>query len=295
MGTLTSKLTLTSTDLTTDAIDLSTTGTFTGSHTSGISRANLTSISKKCQIFITDGDLVVADAGTHEGQFIDITNNHGLKKRYVFVDGANTSVATGAILAAGSDIGAGTLTALGRLELVDGIAVDVVDGLTQNAILALLVTAMGNANGHHTSIAATAPAGAANGPQFTTLTNRDSSALPIVDSANSTFSILQKTRTVAAPLAAGLNNVNSQADHVTIITKGEYAAPAIFYIKNPAVFHATANVIYLYWNDTAATPFLQLHGGQFAYMPANAQHDLLAYTSTTTGSVIEFMAVGTEV
>ena len=177
---------------------------------------------------------------------------------------------------------------------MDGIAIDVTDGLTQNAILALLAAAINHANGHNGSIVATVPAGAAGGAQFTGLTNRDSSALPTVDSKNSTFSLLQKTRTIAAPLAAGLNNVNSQMDHPVIIKKGLYNAPAIFYIKNPSTYHLTSNVIYLYWNDTAATPFLQLHGGQFAYMPANAQHDLLAYTSTTTGTVIEFMAVGTE-
>jgi len=295
MATLTSKLTLTSTDLSTDSLDLSTSTTFTGSHTTGVNRVNLTSITKLCKIFIADGDLVVAQAGTHEGQFIDITDNHGLKKRYVFVDGAATSVATGDILVAGSDIGVEALNhaTVNRLDLVDGIAVDVTDGLTQNAILALLATAINHANGHNGSIVATTPAGAANGNQSTTLTNRDSSSLPLVDSKNSTFSILQNDITVTTTLGAGLDNTNSSANHAVVIKKGEYTAPAIYYMKNTAAYHATNNIIYLYWSDTAATPFMNIHGGQFAYIPANPQHDLLAYCSTAN-TVLEHMAVGTE-
>ena len=263
------------------ALALSTSTTFSHTHTSGISKEALKSTSKTCTIAITDGDAAVADAGTLEGQYVDITDNHGLKRRYVFLDGANTSVATGDVLVAGSDIGAGTLTALSRLDLVDGIGVDVTDGLTQNAILALLATAINHANGHNGSIVATAPAGAADGIQTTTLTNRDSSAPPFVDKDNSTLSILNAA-------------TNSMQDHVKVIEKGRYTSPAIYYIRNTAAYNAANNRIFLYWNDTAATEFMEIRGGQFAYIPANPQYDLLAYT-TTADTVVEFAAFGTNV
>ena len=281
MGTLTSQIILTgsATDFG-QALSVSQSTTFTGAHTSGLAQTIVTSDSKSCQIFITDGDLAVADAGTHEGQYVDITDNHGLKKRYVFVDGENTSVATGDILVAGSDIGAGTLTALSRLELVNGVAVDVTDGLTENAILALLATAINHANGHNGSIVATTPAGAADGVQSTTLTNRDSSAPPHVDSKNSTFSIMH-------------SSTNSLQDHIVIANKGEFSAPAILYIRNEETYHATDNIIYLYWNDTNATNFMEIRGKQFAYIPVNPHSDLMAYASASDTPVVEYAIFGT--
>tara|TARA_R100001369_G_scaffold52168_1_gene78980 strand:- start:55 stop:924 length:870 start_codon:yes stop_codon:yes gene_type:complete len=288
MSTLTSKLTLTGSSADYGAaLSLAKSTTLTHTHTSGISRDALGAFAqtgltsgKVCQIAINDGDEVVAQAGTHEGQFIDITDNHGLKKRYVFVDGAATSVATGAILVAGSDIGVGTLTVVKRLDLVDGIAVDVTDGLTQNAILALLATAINHANGHNGSIVATTPATAATGVQTTTLTNRDSLAPPTVDNVSSTFSILNAL-------------TNSQADHVRVIKKGEYTAPVVFYISNNHTYHATNNRIFLYFNDSDGTTFLEIRGGQFAYVPVDPQHDLFAYASST-GTVIDHAAFGTQ-
>lgn len=288
MSTLTSKLTLTGSSLDYGAaLSLAKSTTLTHTHTSGISRNALSAFAqtgltsgKVCQIAITDGDLVVAQAGTHEGQFIDITDNHGLKKRYVFVDGAGTGVATGAVLEEDSDIGLGTLTALKRLDLVDGIAIDVTDGLTQNAILALLATAINHAAGHNGSIVATTPASAANGVQTTTLTNRDSLAPPTVDNVNSTFGILNAL-------------TNSQADHVRVIKKGEYTAPVVFYISNNHTYHPTDNRIFLYFDDSDGTTFMEIRGGQFAYVPVDPQHDLFAYASST-GTVIDHAAFGTQ-
>ena len=38
---------------------------------------------------------------------------------------------------------------------------------------------------------------------------------------------------------------------------------------------------------------LQIHGGQFAYMPTSGDFTLKLYTSTS-GTVVEFMVVGTD-
>ena len=50
MATLTSKLTLSSTDLTSDVLSLTNTTTFTGSHTTGLTRTSIKSASKVMQI-----------------------------------------------------------------------------------------------------------------------------------------------------------------------------------------------------------------------------------------------------
>jgi len=296
MGTLTAKLTLSSASLSTDVLDLSTTTTFTGSHTSGLTRVNLKSISKICKIFILDGDLDVPDAQVHAGQHIDITDNYGLLRRYVFVNanGSGSPMADKATVVAASNLGDSvTPTTLGKLNLVGGIAVRIADGDQQHGILEKLRVVINAAEGHNGSITGTAGASQANAAQFITLANRDSLALPTVGNATSTFSILSNLITLASPAAAGLNNTNSQADHACVIKKGEYTTPAIYYMKNTAAYHANNNIVYLYWNDTAATPFMTIHGGQFAYLPADPQFELLAYTSTA-GTVLEHMAVGTE-
>jgi hypothetical protein len=152
MGTLTSKLVLTSTDLTSNALDLTTSTTFTGSHTSGLAREEIKSVSKTMRISCVDGDLAIADAGVHEGQYIDITDNHGLTKRYVIIDGSNSTVATGDIIASGTDLGSNTAANLGLLETVGGVAIDVQDTTTQSAFLTLLKAAIEHANGHNGSI-----------------------------------------------------------------------------------------------------------------------------------------------
>lgn len=289
MGTLTSKLVLTSTDLTSNALDLTTSTTFTGSHTSGLAREEIKSVSKTMRISCVDGDLAIADAGVHEGQYIDITDNHGLTKRYVIIDGSNSTVATGDIIASGTDLGSDTAANLGKLETVGGIAIDVPDTTTQSAFLTLLKTAIEHANGHNGSITVAAVSASSDGPQNITLTNSVSgeSGLFTVDAQNSTISstLLDNTYDAAA--------TNSKADHPVIIDASKYSAPTIYYIKNTAAYHATNGIVYLYYDNHAGTDVMEIRGQQFAYIPSNATSDLRAYTSTS-GTVVEFMAVGTE-
>ena len=288
MGTLTSKLTLTSTDLTTDALDLATNFTFTGNH-STFTREEIKSISKTMRISCVDGDLAIADAGLHEGQYIDITDNHGLKKRYVIIDGSNSTVATGDIIASGTDLGSDTAANLGLLETVGGIAIDVPDTTIQSAFLTLLKAAIEHANGHNGSITVAAVSGAGDGPQNITLTNAVSgeSGLFTVDARNSTISstLLDNTYDAAA--------TNSKDDHPIIIKASKYTAPTHYYIKNTATYHATDGRVFLYYDNHAGNDVMEIRGGEFAYLPSSATSDLRAYTSTS-GTVVEFMAVGTE-
>ena len=288
MATLTSTITLTSADLTSDVLALTSSTTFTGSHTTGLGRENIKSISKVCRITCVDGDADVASALAHQGQYIDVTDNHGLKKRYVFIDGSNSTVATGTAIASGTDIGSDTPANLGLLDIVGGIAIDVTDGMQQRDYIEELKTAINHANGHNGSITAAAVASEADGPQSSTLTNPTAgeSAMFTVDTTNSTITVfLDATEDAAA--------TNSMEDHVVVIDKNKYTAPAIYYIKNPSAYHNSNNIVYLYYDNHAAEDIMKIKGGQFAYFPGDPQNNLMAYTSTAD-TVVEFMAIGTE-
>ena len=280
------------------ALSLAKAGEFTHTNTSGMSRDALSAFTvaaetgnpglssgKLCQVAITDGDLDVPDAQVHTGQFIDVTDNHGFMVRYVFVNGNGSGgslLADKATVAAGSNIGDSvTPTTLKKLNLVGGVAVRIADGDQQRDILEKLRVVINATEGHNGSIVASAVPSEANGIQVTLLTNRDSLAPPHVDNVNSTFSILQNVMT------------NSQADHVRVIKKGEYTAPAVLYISNNAGVSDTLKIIYLYFNDLDGTTFMEIRGGQFAYIPVNPQHDLFAYASTT-GAIIDHAIFGTQ-
>ena len=86
---------------------------------------------------------------------------------------------------------------------------------------------------------------------------------------------------------------NSKADHPVIIDKNKYAAPTIYYIKNTAAYHASDNIVYLYYDNHGAEDVMEVRGGQFIYLAGSNNSDLRAYTSTS-GTIVEFMAVGTE-
>lgn len=288
MATTTSTLTLASTDLLTDALSMTTSTTFDAAHTTGMARANLRSVSKTNRLTCLDGDQAIADAGVHEGQYIDITDNHGLKKRYVIIDGSNSTVATGDIIASGTDLGSDTAANLGLLETVGGVAIDVPDTTTEGAVLNLFKTAIESANGHNGSITC-ATAGTSSGTQELVMTNAVSgeSGAFLIDADNSTLTVfLDNTKDAEA--------TNSAAEHPIISDKGNFTDPALLYLKNTATYHATNNRVFLYYDNHAAEDVLEIRGGQFAYMPLVTTNNLRAYTSTD-GTILEFMVIGTEV
>lgn len=287
MAILTSKLTISSTALTSDILSFSVTATPTVTNTTGLQRTTLTSVSKTNRISCLDGDNAIADMTVHEGQFIDITDNHGLKKRYVIVDGTESSVATGAIIAGGTDLGSNTATNLGLLQTIGGVAVDLPNTTTQAAALNILKTAIEHANGHNGSITV-ASATVATGVQEIVLTNAvaGESGAFLIDADNSTITvILDNTK--------GATATNSALDHPVLVNKSEFASPAFVYIKNIADYHASDGRVFCYYDNHGAEEIMEIRGGQFAYVPLNTQNNLLAYTSTS-GTIVEYMVVGTE-
>ena len=287
MATVTPTLTLASTNLLTDALSLSTNTSVTASHTNGLRRDNITSVDRVNRLTCVDGDAAFAQTAS-EGQFIDITDNHGLTKRYVIIDGANSTVATGDILTASSDLGSDTVTNLGKLNLVGGIAVDVPAGQNQHAVLTLIKAAIEHANGHNGSITVAAVSGTGDGPQNITLTNATSgeSSAFLIDAEGSDLvsTFLDNTKDAAA--------TNSAANHPIIVPKNQFTSPAHVYLKNTASFHASNNRLFFYYDNHAAEEILELRGGEFAYMPLNVQNNLRVYSSTS-GTVLESMVFGT--
>ena len=87
--------------------------------------------------------------------------------------------------------------------------------------------------------------------------------------------------------------IGTASGQVTLDTADEFGSPSIIYIKNTHAYHASNNVIYGYWSGDSDGMVLQIHGGQFAYMPTSGDFTLKLYTSTS-GTVVEFMVVGTD-
>ena len=284
MATLNSTLTLSSSDLTSDNLAFSTATTFSGSHTTGLSRANLTSVSKVTKLSVLDGDADVADASTVEGQYIDITDNHGLKKRYVFTTADGSGAADGTIIVANTDIGS---TSTPASNLIGGICVNITNGDQQRDILEQLRSVINHANGHNASITAAAVASEADGPQSCTMTNPvvGESGVFHIDAKNSTWIHVDNTGDAAA--------TNSQQNHQLISDKNAYADPAVLYVRNTSAYNSSNNIVYLYYDNHGAEDVLEIRGGQFTYMPIITTNNIRAYTSTAD-TVVEFMVVGTD-
>ncbi len=103
---------------------------------------------------------------------------------------------------------------------------------------------------------------------------------------------------IVAPHTGGLSRssvtstaIGTASGQVTVDTANTFASPNFIYVKNTADFHASNNVVYGYFNGQSGHS-LQLHGGQFAYIPASGDFTLKFYTSTS-GTVIEHMVIGT--
>lgn len=119
-------------------------------------------------VTVADGD---ADVTMTEKQIITIVSTDGTSKVYAVIDDNATTVATAAILAADSDVGAGAAGA----GLVGAIAVAVNTSgtkATQNAFLVQLKAAIEHANGHNGKIAVSVVPGAGDGAQAIVLTQK---------------------------------------------------------------------------------------------------------------------------
>ena len=214
-------------------------------------------------------------------------NNHGLSIKYVFADaGAGGVAADGTVIVAATDLGSQAASAIGA-QIFGGRVVQIADGDQQRDILEKLRAVINSSGGHNGSISAAAVASEADGPQSTTMTNATvgESGVFTIDAANATWTHVDNTGDAAA--------TNSQQDHQLISNKNSFTDPALLYVKNTAVFSSSNNIVYLYYDNHGAEDVLEIRGGQFAYMPLVTTNNIFAYTSTS-GTIVEFMVVGTE-
>ena len=80
---------------------------------------------------------------------------------------------------------------------------------------------------------------------------------------------------------------------VTLYTADDYAAIAYLYIKNTNA--TAANKIYIYDDTTTGDPiFMQLAGGDWAWVPMHGDKTLKAYNPNGTDPIIEWMVIGTD-
>ena len=278
MATVTTTIKLTSSDISTNTLALTTAATQSPTGSSGLSRAKITSTSKAANISVTDGDATRTAA---EGKYLDITDNHGLMKRYVWTDASSSGAATGAIISKTTDIGS---TSSPDASLVGGIAVQYGSGTTQNGQLVQLKAAIEHADGHNGSITVSSVPTEANGVQAITLSNGTTgeSGCFTIDTTNSTWNSTY-----------GLNSAtNSQHDHTVLYVPSTYASGAYLYVKNTAT--NAAHTITIYDASTLGEDnIMTLAGGQSAFFPVEVASNLKAITSNT-GTIVEYMHFGTE-
>jgi len=287
MATVTPTLTLVSTDLLTDELNFSATTSITASDTSGLKRSTLTSISKTNRLTILDGDDAYADVTTLEGVYIDITDNHGLKIRYVFADSAAGGVDNdGTVIVAGTDLGTNLASAIGP-HIYGGRVVQITNGDTQAGILVKLIVVINSSAAHNGSITAATISATTAGPQSTTMTNPTTGegATFLIDAANSNWVHVDNTASATA--------TNSATDHPILVEKSKFDSPAFAYINNPSTYHAANNRVFVYYDNHGAEDVMEIRGGAFAFIPLNPQNNLRAYTSTS-GTVVESMVFGIE-
>ena len=272
MATVTTTLKISSSDLSTNTLALTTAATQSPNASTGLARDTITATAQKASITVTDGD---AAHGITEGQYVIITDSTGLKRVYVWVvSGSDTSaVSTGDEIETGADLGGSALPAA-TAALGTCIAVDLNGAsTTQRAALDLLRTAILHANGHGTrTISITATPTEADGNQSIELTN--------VANIQGGIAITENTDNLA---------VVSTSGQVKVQTLGEFASPSYLYLKNTAT--NAAHYVYIY-NEVNQNIVLQIAGGQFAFLPMLTTDRYMAYTSNS-GTVVEYMAWGT--
>ena len=80
---------------------------------------------------------------------------------------------------------------------------------------------------------------------------------------------------------------------VTLYTADDYAAIAYLYVKNTST--TAADKIYIYNDSTTGDPiWMQLAGGDFAFVPMHGDKTLKAYAPNGSDPTMEWMVFGTD-
>jgi len=123
-----------------------------------------------------------------------------------------------------------------------------------------------------------------------TLTSSDLLSDSLSLSAAMTITASNTTGLARRPITS--TAVGTASGQVTIYTADDFAAIAYVYLKNTDT--TATDYIYVFDDTTSGDPvILKLAGGDWAFMPVIADKTLKAY-ATTSGTVLEFMIIGTD-
>jgi len=123
-----------------------------------------------------------------------------------------------------------------------------------------------------------------------TLASTDITSDTLSLTTNTTFTCTHTTGIARKAITS--TAIGTASGQVTLDTADEFGSPSIIYIKNTHAYHASDNVIYAYFSGDEDGLPIQIHGGQFAYIPLTSDFTLKAYTSTS-GTIVEFCVFGT--
>ena len=121
-----------------------------------------------------------------------------------------------------------------------------------------------------------------------TLVSTDLLTAELSLSTNTSVTASHTTGLARAPITS--TAVGTASGQVTLYTGDDYAAIAYLYIKNTDT--TATDYIYVY-KDGGTDNLLQLAGGDFAFLPLIADDTLKAW-ATTSGTIVEWMVVGTD-
>tara|TARA_R100000306_G_scaffold62316_2_gene68570 strand:+ start:1142 stop:1534 length:393 start_codon:yes stop_codon:yes gene_type:complete len=121
-----------------------------------------------------------------------------------------------------------------------------------------------------------------------TLVSTDLLTAELSLSTNTSVTASHTTGLARAPITS--TAVGTASGQVTLYTGDDYAAIAYLYIKNTDT--TATDYIYVY-KDGGVDNLLQLAGGDFAFLPLIADDTLKAW-ATTSGTIVEWMVVGTD-
>ena len=121
-----------------------------------------------------------------------------------------------------------------------------------------------------------------------TLVSTDLLTAELSLSTNTSVTASHTTGLARAPITS--TAVGTASGQVTLYTGDDYAAIAYLYIKNTD--STATDYVYVY-KDGGTDNWLKLAGGDWAFLPLIADDTLKAW-ATTSGTIVEWMVVGTD-
>ena len=124
-----------------------------------------------------------------------------------------------------------------------------------------------------------------------TLTSTDLLSQNLNLSVSTSITASHTTGLARAPITS--TAIGTASGQVTLYTADDFAAIAYLYVKNTNA--TAANKIYIYNDSSTGDPiWMQLQGGEFAFIPMHGDKTLKAYAPNGSNPIVEWMVFGTD-